>query len=240
MIISCTVYRKCTCTYIIPTYIPTHSHTHTAGETRIVFSKLEAPQHTPELIQVGDVKSTPQPSVAVGETVTLKKAEPSTSDKQATQDSKTSPAKEPSSGVEPSDSWVMVKSETDTQANRTTSVETTDRMPSDKEKLSDQPPPADGAGKASDKQAWNRSSNTGREASSARVTQPRPTAPSGDGSVEGRREGIEVEDIEEKEEEKGEGVGGGEGNLIFSFGDEPSAEKFSTPSASTPQVRGIH
>lgn len=204
------------------------------GETRIVFSKLEGPLPSPAPITISDDKPELQPSAAVGETVTLRKVE--NTPKPVDQDK--SPPKKPTAEVQPSDSWVIVKSES--ERYQPSAVEARERAPSGRESFPvDQPPPiGDAVSQASDAQeAWSESS---RKESSTLVAQAPSSTPSrggGGGGGNGSevvRESIEVEDIEEREEE--DKPSRCAGNLIFSFDDEEGGEKFSTPSAATPQV----
>ena len=204
-------------------------HLSSVGETRIVFSKLEP---IPIPTNVIDNKVEQQPPVPVGETITLKKAEDLGHHKPDNQD-QASPMKEPVDEIQPSESWVIVKSEVEAQTGKSTIDEPREKVSTDRESLPDQPQPtSDTASQASDvKQAWNGSS---REQDSSTVTQPAPTTPSGGGDV--GRDNIEVEDIEE-EEGKDNGAGDDDAsNSTFTIGDEESEEKFSTPSAVTPQV----
>lgn len=206
-----------------------------AGETRIVFSKLEGPLPSPIPITVTDNKPEQKPFAPVGETITLQKAKGAQRTCKVVVDKDETLPKKASVEVPPSESWVIVKSETDTQTDRSTTTKAGEGAPSDREHLHYPHPSCDTTSQASDaKQAW---SGSGREQSSTSPAQAPPVtlSGSGDGGGEDVIEGIEVQDIEEKEDKEDRVVGGGS-NLVFSFGNEEGGEKFFTPSAATPQV----
>ena len=204
------------------------------GETRVVFSKLGGPLPTP--VPITDSKPEPQSLAPVGETITLKKAENSAVAQTLVDKDKSPPKKEPSAEVLPSESWVIVKPEVDTQDDQS---EPKEKLSTDKDNIPDQPATSNVEPETSDvKQAWNGSSS---EQDSASVAQPPPGAApssSGGGTSGGVGKDIEVEDIEEGEV-KEEGVSDAISNAVFTFGEleeEEPEEKFSTPSAATPQV----
>ena len=186
-------------------------------------------------VTISDSGPEPQSAAQIGKTITLKKAEDNSLPQKL---EKTSPKKEPSTDeVLPSESWVIVKPPEIDQP-------TTDK-PNEKltEGIPDQPATASKAEHPiSDqevKQAWKGSSG---EQGSAAVGQPPPAAPPSSSSVSGggARKDIEVEDIEESEM-KEDGVVEAVSNAVFNFGEEEEKEeepeeKFSTPSAATPQV----
>lgn len=188
---------------------------------------------SPTPIPIRDDKPEQKPFAPVGETITLQKAEgiQCTSKTLVGQD-ETLP-KEPSVELQPSESWVIVKSEMDTPVDHPTMVKASEGVPSDREDRPFQHLSGDTTSQAPDaKQAW---SGSGRQQSNASPAQAPPNTPSGGSGGEVILENIEVEDIEEKEDKKDRVVDGAS-NLVFSFGDEEGEEKFSTPSAATPQV----
>lgn len=206
------------------------------GETRIVFSKLEGPLPTPLPITIEEsAEAEPQTAASIGETITLKKAEDN--DLSVDKD-KSSPKKEPSAEVLPSESWVIVKPQ---EVDQSVTDKPNKNLAGKTEGIPDQPATSNTEPPASDqevnKQAW---SGSGDERGSASVAQPPPIAPSSS-SVSGGGAGpkdIEVEDIEEREV-KENGVVEAVSNAVFTFGEEEEEEpeeKFSTPSAATPQV----
>ena len=191
---------------------------------------------SPTPIAFSDNKPEQKPFAPVGETITLQKVKGTQRTSKTLVDQNETPTKEPSIELPPSESWVIVKSEMDTPADCPTIVKASEGVPSDREQYSsgDTPSQAPGA-----KQVW---SGSGREQRSTRTspTQAPPTALSGGSVLGGGSEviiqNIEIEDIEEKESQEKDTVVDGASNLVFSVDDEEGGEKFSTPSAPTPQV----
>ena len=212
--------------YLFGTFCP-------VGETRIVFSKLEGPLPTPVPVTISESEAEPQTVASIGETVTLKKAEENDLPQKL---DKTSPKKEPSAEVLPSESWVIVKPpEVDQSVTK-------EKLADKTEGILDQPATSNSELPSSDqevKQVWNGSSG---EQGSTSVAQQPPAAPSSSSvSDGGAGKDIEVEDIEEREV-KEDGIGEAVSNAVFTFGEEEEEEeeepeeRFSTPSAATPQV----
>ena len=147
----------------------------------------------------------------------------------------TPPKTEAVAEILPSESWVIVKSENDSQADKSESKEEEQQQgPVNVESATDKPAVVDSESQSSKvRQAWSGGSRD--EATTAGVSQPPATSSRDD---DGREGIVKVEDIEEqKEEQEEEDVGardGSVGNFIFSLKDE---SKFSTPTAATPQVR---
>ena len=184
-------------------------------------------------ITISDSEPEPQTAAQIGETITLKKAEDNTLPQKL---DKTSPKKEPSTEVLPSESWVIVKPP---EVDQPTTDEPKEKLT---EGIPDQPATSKAEPPTSDqevKQTWKGSSG---EQDSAAIARPPPAVPPSRSSVGGGGTGkdIEVEDIEESEVKEG-GVGEAVSNAVFNFGEEEEKEeepeeKFSTPSAATPQV----
>jgi hypothetical protein len=180
-------------------------------------------------ITISESEPEPQADAPVGETITLQKAEDNDLPQKSVDRDSTSPKKEPSAELPPSESWVVVSPP---KVDQSTTEE-----PKEREDIPHQPATGDAASDHDVKQAWSGSSG-----SAASVAQPPPAAPpssSSSGLVHGGGgRGIEVEDIEESEV-KEDGVDEAVRDAVFTFGeeeeDEPE-EKFSTPSAATPQV----
>lgn len=148
--------------------------------------------------------------------------------------------KKPSVELPPSESWVIVKSETDTPADDPAVVKASEGVPSHREDRPFQHTSVDTTSQApAAKQAW---SGSGREQSSTSPTRASPVTlsggsglSSGGGDGEVITESIKVEDVEEKED-KTDRVVDGVSHLVLSVGNEEEEDKFSTPSAASPQV----
>ena len=215
------------------------THTYSVDQTRIVFSKLESlPLPTPSPVAVSDGGVGPQqPSVPIGETVTLQKVK-EVPQQTSTNQIQTPPKTEAGAEILPSESWVIVKSENDSQADKSEEKEEQQQQgPVNEESATDKPAVVDSESQSSKvRQAWSGGSRD--EATTAGVSQPPATSSRDD---DGREGIVNVEDIEEqKEEQEEEDVGARGGSVakfIFSLKDDSSGDKYSTPTAATPQVR---
>ena len=211
------------------------------GGTRIVFSKLEGPLPTPVPVTISESEAEPQAAAPVGETITIQKAEDKKLPHKSMDEDSTSPKKESSAELLPSESWVVVTPPKGGQSTTSVTDEPNGKSANKKEDIPYQPAIGDTASDHDVKQAWSGSSDNQGSAMSA--TQPPPAAPpsnSSSGLVHGGSgKGIEVEDIEESEVKEDHGVDEAVSNAVFTFGEkeeEEPEEKFSTPSAATPQV----
>lgn len=203
-----------------------------------MFSKLEGPLPTPVPVTISESEAEPQAAAPVGETITIQKAGDNSVPRKSMDEDSTSPKKEASAELLPSESWVVVTPPKVDQSTISVTDEPKDKAANKREDIPYQPAIGDTASDHDVKQAWSGSSDN--QSSATSVTQPPPAAPpsnSSSGLVHGGSgKGIEVEDIEESEV-KEDGVDEVVSNATFGEEkEEEPEEKFSTPSAATPQV----
>ncbi len=191
-------------------------------------------------ITISESEPEPQAAAPVGETITLQKAEDNDLPQKSVDRGSTSPKKEPSAELPPSESWVVVSPP---KVDQSTTEKPKEKPANEREDTPHQPATGDAASDQDVKQAWSGSSDN--QGSAASVAQRPPTAPpssSSSGLVHGGGgRGIEVEDIEESEVNE-DGVDEAVRDAVFTFGEEEEEEpeeKFSTPSAATPQVNKL-
>ena len=193
-------------------------------------------------VTISESEAEPQATAPVGETITLKKAGDNGQPQKSMDKDNTSLKKDPSAELPPSESWVVVTPPRVDQSTIDAPKEKLTTMREDQPTTSSVEPLASGHNV---KQAWSGSSDG--QGSAASVAQPPPAVPPSNSSNcssvnlsrGGTGKGIKVEDVEESEV-KEEGIGEAVSNAVFNFGEEEEEEepeeKYSTPSAATPQV----